>query len=1751
MSNNQRKDIIKQIKDLSKSRKSVYIADLNAQGIYFDEDLPEDIGEGQESLIKWTRVTYYQDNTGFPTEAMFMDINNLISPSISTNEILSVSGLSDVNVTYQSNIKYATIIKTQKTLNSFLTFSGKCSASVYLNGSIVIRHTYNPDIPSSLTTRSPINIPFNREDEQKIVIYIYGHLNNANTAATSLSGDVFSFIEYSRVEDVPKPLSVFATDNLINSVKVSWAQTEGSIGPGGGVEIWSKQEEVDNDYRLLSRVPYPTDFFLHTEQIGGSGLLKNSGLQYYNFDGEDTTNLGVILSDSMPTDGTGLVYWGVNTLAQSGNHGNFTVVSSILADQTFALDYRYTTHKEFDYDNIVASNLKYPAESDNLFTEDPIVFDYAGTYYIKLDKNFTPLTGAPLDGLITFTWDYDPAATDSQVQCIIYKNGTPTTITVDATLGSYDYELGFDAYTYSQNTAYIDVEFKTSAALANSDPTSTKVYFHSVELAFIYSNDPQSDIKSDIFPCVNEDEISFDLLISTEGIPPEINAYCRYYDEDGVPVSVDSFTDTRFTKTIEGSFTRYTVSHTVPYWAEGSNLIKSGDVVYIFKSIADKGSFILQKADIIKRSTKTLPGGTIYTYKLRNYTPTYSFSEFTDPVIGQTGRNIYFLSMESENDQISAYKSTKIGIQSTTPLSYLDVETIPPQGEYVVPLQLVSLNENLADYTYEFRPLLSNCIVYDTFENDQWLSENPEVSHNILNETESYDNSPPKLPSVWGVESDTYPYLFVNNAFSFWGGQQGQGYRNSAYVAFVNYSDEKYKRYYLDYIQPFYRGIFGNALTGQLVNQKSPENYNKFSLGMICRIHQHSQTFGENSRIARSNQVFTFHVYPHSADTVQLVLALRGDTYNWLNPDNGDVILNHTIPVSPRADDWYYIHASADAQAVNDPNRTYISVHKVSTDTDATVVNEVTEVLLNNSSIHKWNWEFAGTVDLGFSSTSAGAGDFCTFYCDTFYVTADIIERQVIDEVVAPALYEGRNPFYATYGYSSGESFRVTAAGLPITAAREDGNEGSVPEDADILRSELTLTADWDAGDGTAYIVREAFTLNQDEIDQLTELQPGHTYSRVNKIIPNFTAPNSPITHIRFSNDKEQWSTWRRFTNGLMYPWELTEVGGHGWDTEEGGIREVFTQVITDVGISSDYVLKANHRDTIIYNPVGSIGGIESWNYVKGATGWSIDLGGEAEFNDIFIRGRSVFGGKVLNHVKMREHNIGSQLGPEFFNVETTLPPTPLSSGVQFNLEHMVSTFSTYSNVDYNSDIVVDMYDNNKVYIPANIGNSFRCYRFNTKTKLLEAFVDLGPKMVSEAPYAQAHVALSKDYVYVGAGRTVRKYLKTDFVTNNYVAELGEATIQKCIQGIRLAYLEDYDFSKIYIAAQNTHGPNANDQLWFYVAFAESQYGDGFQYPSTHQAYMPAANAPQFTSKCWDCNGKYLVFINYSYTASKIYCYPLNSSGGINASALYDWMQETQTGVIDLDVMTAADNVLMNQVDWVQDFAYEYNRPPRYFRQPSGVRLFDEIYMFYPTPGNFPYDYNLASPTVPYNLIGTADCVRDTTTTGVTSLLYLSNYPAPEFGHVASQGENWEGYLMAPAWTVSNPQEQSGSDFPLRSITILSHVYNTFGPYEDNYNRSITPTPESGFGFTTPIVVGDKIQIGHSASSRTNYKSSVYGFAFDGRSLSFNNPDIHTQYSNYCMCSMFYDGQNHYKLMRKLTKVVGSWQDNLLSITKH
>lgn len=1691
MNKNQRKDVIQQIKDLSHSRKSVHIADLRLTGINFvgDDVIVINDDPGSDSIIVWDKISYFQDiGDSLPTETMFQNLENLISPRISDSDIASLSGLQDTAIEYQKNIRYTTIVSPVQTDSFSFTFTGECKATLYINDTLIMSHVYSREFPST-TTR--ITTQFIAGTDYKIEVFVYGHKSSlATNKIVNLSSELFRYIEYSRIPNIPQPRNVFATTNLPDTIKVSWEQNPTAPLTGGGTEVWAKSSEIDATYTYLDRVAHPTNFYIHSSQLGPQNVLPNGDLQdIIRNAGEDAP-----IPPGSPDAPEGILNWGLDY-----DSGEVHPVPSELSDYSTFI--RYSEHRAatIPLSETVSSNILYASEAENLNTGEAINMNYTGTYYMRAGSSVAPPSGAS-GGWLYFRWSTSDIVTDADVRLTYYRNGSPyTVVTPDANTGVYSIYIGpADMAAWIADPAYIQGEFRLTPSDRNSDPTTTQIQLLHIEVAVSGgSTSPTIEFTSSLFPVVVGEEFTLEYMFRNSGTLNGIYTRIFFYDEYGSSFgsnTIVSYEDSG----MRGSWRVFkkTVS------TEGiSQNIKFGKLVTSFlvtEQESGNSSIDIQRINLLKNSSKTLPPYDEYTYKLRNYTSELSLSQFTVPVTGATSEAVHYLTMSSEEQYVSSFMKSKLYVTATAPLGSVSVEALSSRGSYTIPIQQIGASSNGADFTFEYKPLFSVPVLYDTFNYDRRLANiaNPPTIYNIESGHISSEDSPARLRGTWyistpGVVKARYAPN-DSNPWGLWPASFPNAEDFRSILSISNISGNNYKEYNLSDLSKFYRNIFGsNDIPDQEYHHTAHENATKISIGMIFRLVQEGSG---TARIFDIPGLFDLVLYKNPSNNItSTVCWLKGSGFDGQEVNDGDIVFRHTNEFS--TSDWYYLHISADVNALDDRNRTYITMHNVSNYPDTTVENDYIDgfgnyqdgILINRYEDWEWRWGSAQTARFGQIS---GGGPLVADF-DQIYVTADVIEKRVIDGVCAQVIAESKNPYFSSFGYKSGQNITYFAEGLTQAASGIGMSGGAVPYDADVLTDEHTQTLDWEEPDGTVYILREAFTYNQDDIDELGTTQPLVTYSIWNKVYVDFTNKYSDVYKIRLSNDKITWDKWRNFNDQILYPWRLLPLG-QPQDSTEGGVRNVYVQVVTKAGNTSDPWLKLNHSDDIMYNPLGSIGSIESWNYVKGRTGWALDLTGNAEFSSVTLREYALNLGKNLSLMKTREANVGTQIDAEYSRqtdhiAETTLPGLPNITSMTIDLLPQYPTES----INYNSNFAVDLHNKDIIYVPHrnSVSNIFAS-RYNLGSMIGET-IYYGDPSAAQDPYAMAHVALTEDYVYVAAKWTVYKYAKNNFTDG---AELATHSLNYTAQGVKVAYNAS---NEIVVCVMSTSKAINKMEIDFLTE-------DLVQH-TTQSFYLPggAGVQPDYMANSFDYNGKYFVCVDYE---GGVYRAPMGTNGlpvgpNINFSAIG----------INLHSLAMA---------YAEQDSYQLT-PGKEFRVPTGIKLFGDIACAYTLPANQFLDFVGANHL---NIFATLDFKTSThisvdsrPISGVTSLMFIgSNTRYFTYG-------NHGFYCYMPQLLASEVSSapSSGLSFPLH---IPGGVL-----YGDGIPGGPTIWAEYGLGFTPPTLKDGKLITAYTSSVVQNNAASIISLEFDGKSVVMP-PKVHTSFTSYKACSMFYSGSHMYWL---------------------
>jgi len=1680
MSSNQRKEIIKQIQDLAHSRKSVHIADMKSNGINFiggELDNP-DGGVDGESLIVWDKVFYLQDiGDSIPTDDMFANIDNLISPNIGDTDVVCLSGLNDTAIDYHKCLKYTTLITPNQDGEDFITVFGQCKATVYIDDILVHTHVYDPNFAYS---RTQLKTSVARFQEYKVEVFVYGHLPNVHGDVIRVVSDIFTNIRSSRIPIISPPRNVFATANLPDTIRVSWDQNPSAPLTGGGTEIYARVDALDSTFVLLDRVSYPNSFYIHSSQLEPANILPNGAFQDIVY--EDSSEGDI--PEGSPGDPYGILDWGVEKV-----DCELFAVPTNLSDYTTAVRMRTQTITDVQLSRQISVNLPDNDDAYKLNTGDHVPMDYNSTYYLKTGPNDIPDIAA--HGGLLFKWTTNDILTDADVRCTIYKNGSPTTVVVPATDGTYTFPLVFgDINAWQSDLDHINAEFRVTPSDSNSDPASSEILLDEIRAYIVpLGSNKVVRFSSPRVSVGENEEYALECLYSFGRASPSITNLFYCYDIHGNSVGTYSVREAPEPITYSGDWATFKNYFNTESFPSGTRFITL--MLGFVLTDTDMGSTAIdiQRLSLLKGATKTLPPQDAYIYKLRNYTREFSLSFFTPTVTGHTSEEMHYMYLESDDNYVSQFFKSKIYARATTPLSSVDVEAQSATGQYTVPLQQVGASSNGADFTFEYKPLFSVPVIYDTFNYDRAIlnPSDPPNTNNIVDGFSSAEEAPARLVGKWNIANyftmrasyapdDGPPYGLWPDNFP-----DSEDFRTI--IRYTSRLPGNYKEYDIGQLPAFYRNIFGSTDDPDAkFHQHAPENATKFSVGMIFRPNSEPYSF---TRMFMCDSLFVVGIYTNpTSHLASMLIYVKGWGHSDSgNPEEGDILFRHDFPYDEN--DWYYVHASADVNAQDDPNRTYITMHNVSTYPDTTMPNYFTDGVSNfqdgkiifRYEPYQWNWRNADYVKFG--TASGGSGQF-SVDVDQIYLTADIIEKSVIDDVCTQIIAESKNPHFSTYGYKSGFPITYFAEGITGSGADVDQADGAIPYDADVLTAETSQIVDWNEPDGTVYILREAFTLNQHIIDNLSEVQPQVTYSIWNKIYSDFTSPYSDTYKIRFSNDRTTWGKWTRHINEILYPWKLKPLG-EPQDTSEGGYREIFAQTITEAGNTSDVWLKANHRDTILYNPIGSIGSIESFNYLKGSSGWALNLNGDAEFNDLFLRNGVINMGKAVTALKLTEANVRSQLAAEY-----TVPKVRDNYFIQ-PAAGVPYTAAGHSN--YNSDIVGDLYNNDILYVPIRRADSLMVSRYTFVEDQQEPITDtvvIGTADNAKDPYAMPHVALTEYYVYTAGAGVIKKYDKTDFIEGH---ELASTSMVRANQRVCCAYTTNGDL-RIYcpqIGIQDN---------WMSVLIFDEDLNE-IQRPQFLSTGFAAFG--DFKGHVFDCDGVSMVWTH----DGNIYRASLDQDGLAQDLDLNRAHVESPATYLNDTYGTWGSQELCAG-GAITEITY-----------PTGVNLMGNRVFLYNSPGNFPHGTGTPNPHPSigeYTIFTTLNVYESAGAHQAalmpTSVLFLANNIFP----MNQNSSRKHGYFL----------RNLGEDHIFEVVEQLLDA-STGAPFRRR--EGIETRNDTALGFVPPIVVKGSIYTSYTASV-TEWPAyegnTMYDFGFNGRYL--GRPTIFGSDPYRRACSMFYNG---------------------------
>lgn len=1353
MKSNQRKEIITQVLDLINARKAINIDGINVQGLSFSSEprlattpVPSD------KLIEWDSVFYTRETSDFPSLFLFNNLDLLDGISINKKTLTSLNGLTDSALSYQTNIKYTTTIYPNTTIRSTLSVYGKCKSTLYINDQAVLRHNPTGTEVPAFTTTTLTEHEFSLNTPYKITLVVYCNYNDPSNRTVSVSGDLFRNIQRYSLEEVNPPINLFATTNLLDTIRVSWEQRNTAYLHGGGVEVWSKPANTeDSTYTFLDRVQYPNNYYLHTFQTSSQNIVPNGTF-------ENTLGTSEELPESDVLDSSGLYRWGISlgsdrwgiSLGSVGSvtkqtSGTLPGYSSYITLKTTA-DTRRLANVLHWYNLQGNETQRYINRS---IPRQFVEMTYAADHSITVSA-FSGNTSATD---VTFFAYWEPSENIATADVLFRVfNGTSVydSSTIDASCGSITYKFPAALVTqYNTDSTRVKFQFITKTSLRNLAPTSAYIGLKSAYIEEGYQDGILPIyIYSDLLPYDQKATYTLDVVYKGN-YQSDFYALVYSYDENETILNIEY---TPITKTNAVTSTEAWNRFVIPVASasENAKYIR----IYIVHAIANtikQDSYIdLQKVNVIKSTGKSLPTNSAFSYKIRNYTQDLRFSPFTNSVVGEVNRDVYYIDISPDTEYLGYFKPTVVSARASSSLSSVSVRLQDNTGGSVIELAEVARGTNNADFTFECIPLFANAFLYDNFSYDYTALPGAASQKTITNNFNSIEQSPARASGKWTI-SGSYVTANRNSSIGHWGSGNAD-FNNYIYFDGVAANNKKLYKY----------TSYSNFIGATTASNK------KLSVGMILSLRNFANDLGTD-RLILLRRTSTFGVYYYPATKV-ILCAIKGNSYtgdsNW-----GTILLRHSLNPTAGIQDWYFVHFSVDFDRKTDSNYTYSTVYNITQDT--TIANSATAYQQTEGASTRIAW---GTEDTEFgvvnTITTSTAWDL---YFDNIYATQNVVKKDTLNEKIIPHIVF-KNTNYPNFGHPNNGPLTLYAEGRLSSAVDNDVNSGEVPYDADIVTDTYPVVCDYNEPDGTMYILREAFTIDQVDIDTISAQQPLYTYGRSNKVYVDFNSIGAPIKHVRFSNDRTSWSEFKTFSNRILYPWDLFELGLPS-DTNEGGLRTVWVQAKTESGNTSNFWLKAQHKDTIYFNPLASVGSLDSYNYVKGESGWQIGLNGDAEFNNIHIRKNASFSGRSVTPALMETPEIRGQYASEYAKgVYGKYRTVGDPSNIMYNtrgsclINKNFGIDGTMILTEYCSDFVVDCSNEDVVYIP------LRRTSFGTSTSTIAKINMLSNYTTnvywSGKVYNQdtgerllPHIALDGNYLYVGDYTTVYKINKATMQT--------------------------------------------------------------------------------------------------------------------------------------------------------------------------------------------------------------------------------------------------------------------------------------------------------------------------------------------------------------------------------------------------
>lgn len=1523
---NQRKEIIDQIKDLSSSPKRVNISNIETHGhslaVPDSHSLPDATAIAKDLLLDWE--TYYFFPSDTPThinKALFTNLSASDSVNVYTGTLMGFNGFTDPSCSYGKAIRYIAAVKARDTIRLPIAISGKCRASVYINNIRVLLLSYNPS--SGTPTSAFINFDFVKDHKYVIDIIVYCNHQQDSAYTFLFESPLFKYCDIDLLPEIASPINLYASSDVPTQINLSWLNSSVNNLDGGGTELWFKNEqEIGSEYSLLERVDYPVSSHTH-ESLSMTNILNdNADMGAFVLAPDSTTsNVG----NRVIGDTTGLLRWEVyistsllSAVWTSSGLEGFDTMLSIKNDLPESIP--FTILKE----NSVT-------DSSVLIVAPPFILTYDGTNNFR---TLTPeVTTTSNDSTVVLSWICSDTLPDSTFNVTLYDDTSDTLYTPSASEGFLSIALSsaqVSAWRADPDNLQINVE-TSDAFLSGGDTTDDYIGITSLRIVEGYGNDSGTVVlTTDYLPVAGLNSCSTDIIM--DNVEHAITQTILYmYDSDKNHIGAIPVAFAPSDSVIFGEWNRYTTTYDLL-----PNVVYC-KYQYILGIPIDSGeqTVNIQQIALVSNNNISIPANTSFSYKARNFTHNFRFSSFTDEIIGATPPEIYYMTMDIEQDVVSPFRDAPVVIRATTPLQSLNVWTEAEGGYNPYPMYEIAQNSNNIDFTYLFKPILNKAVIYDTFDYDYRLETEQETPFVIEDGYKSAEESPARAPAEWyTTNSSIVVYHTDDGQYSpIWTENVPNSDNFKSVLGFISFIAGNYKKYNIRNTDSFYQNLYGSVddPNGYYLHNDNDNAY-KMSIGLIFKVIHWGMIPGEYQLVCRGlPDVFRVYIMDHPPYGKHIAVTAKteafvGDTF-------GAIVFRHSLP---EENSWFYLHTSIDTNNLYDTNLTYTSLHRVVGVEDHTIVNEISDYpIFEEGADSRIRWRNLEDIQLGQIRDPLNTGSTFAFAVDMFYLTCDTVTKDIIN-TLAPYVATSKNPYFTNFGYKSGQDIIIRASGVTSSNVNSDVVRGSIILDADTLSTETSIKSDFDEPDGTVNIMRDNYIYSQNDIDNASASQPLVTYTLYNRMLPNFVAERSIIDKIRFSNDKITWGSWLPYNHQMMYPWQLMTLGDDSSDTEEIGDRTVWGQVITNAGISSDYILE-EHSDSILYNPLASVGQINSWNYIEGVDGWNIDLTGNAEFNNIRIRRNVSVGGRIFSSIKASESEINSQSGYGSESLEGPVYYRSLltaynNAGIRSIPESTLD--ATYCWL-FNT-AAVDTNNLGVIYLAANIGTGSTIGIGKYKYNDIEG--DIEETIFSLCSFSRSNlspqICLSKNYVFVAYNNILYKLNKELTEIISHIASSGYSVVSS----LKGAYSANGDF-RLYSAQLFEDGYKCGaiyteDLSLIMSVPIGNEFFQGY--------YLDDTNYDIYPFHTFDCDGKKAVFID--------------SRGGVLQCTLDDdglyTIPEIEYTTVDHYVhysywgaMTNIRNGIINNNEYL-----DYYMRPNTARTPSSIKLFGSCALVWTSP---------------------------------------------------------------------------------------------------------------------------------------------------------------------------------------------------------